>query len=197
MFPEPHVRDWSAVLLRATAIVGLVTVLIAGQIAVLSAYLYLLTTPPAEGSHPLAYPPLWFVGIMTGATAVVLWRARQGVWDDHAAALAGSGFVLLGLATLTMTGVCETGGAISAEPSLPTLEFGWMWYSQGYSTPNIGSPAIQAVKTTGRECSASLGVLPMSVGYPALAAGLWLHRWLDSFLGTAVTVVNARVPSSK
>ncbi len=186
-------QSQSSVLLRATAVMGLLTVLIAAQIAVLYAYLYLLVTSPAEGTHPLAYPPLWFIGLMTGAALVVIWRARRGRWGDDAAILTASGFILLGVATLTMRAVCETGGGSIAAPTVPTLEFGWMWYSQGYSSPNIGSPAIQAVKTTGRNCTASLGVLPMVIGYPALATGLWLHRWLDGFLARVVSGVNARV----
>ncbi|MFD1589310.1 hypothetical protein ACFR9U_20220 [Halorientalis brevis] len=175
-----------------TAITGLVTVLVAGQFAVLYASLYLLVTQPAEETHPLAYPPLWFVGLMMGAAAVVLWRAHQGVWGDYVAGFTVGGFVLLVFATVSMTGVCETGDASMAEPTVPTLEFGWMWYSQGYSSPNIGSPAIHAVKTTGWNCTGSLGILPMVIGYPALATGLWLHRWLDDALEWAVTVINAR-----
>ncbi len=191
MWPTTPDRNWPAVLLRGTAITGLLTVLVTAQIAVL--YLFL----GSGGTHPLMYPQLWFIGVMVGATAVVLWRAHRNHWGDRAATLTAGGLVLLVLGQLTLTGWCETGSGVVAGQPTASLKFEWLWYHFGSASGvRIAYPAISAVETAGRTCESSVNALPIVIGYLALAGGLWLHRWLDDFLDNAVTAVNTRLSTN-
>lgn len=182
--------DQSSALLRVAAVYALLVILIAAQIAVLYATLYHFTVA-APGFFPslVWYPPIWFNAIMVAAAIVVLRRAKRDLWADTPATLTASGLVLLGFATLTTTGLCETGTVVAVSQPLASLSIEW------YFTWTVGpaTPAIE-VSSPGGSCQAFTRAIPSIIAYPLIGGGLWLESWTDEKLVPLVALVESRLP---
>lgn len=179
----------SSILLRVTAVCSLLIVLFAGQIAVLYATLHHFTRDPGGvSSSPVSFPPLWFIVVVGAGAVVVLRRAHQDQWADIPATLTASGLALLGVATLSTTGLCETSSIVAVGQPLARLSIEWRFtWLLGPATP-----AIEASSSSG-SCQAYLRAIPLLIGYPLIGAGLFLHDWLDTKLAKVANIADTRL----
>lgn len=179
----------SSVLLRVAAVWSLLIVLFAGQIAVLYATLYHFTIDTAGAfSSPVWYPPLWFIVVVGAGAVIVLRRASRDDWADIPATLTASGLVLLGFATLSTMGLCETSSIAAVGRPLASLSIEW----RARWLVGPATPAIEA-SSPGGSCQAYLRAIPLLFGYLFIGAGLFLHGWLDARLAVVASTVETRI----
>ncbi|MFD1586589.1 hypothetical protein ACFR9U_06315 [Halorientalis brevis] len=192
---RPHV------LLRVTGVGAVLAVLLAVQYAGITTLWVLAEQRRVTGTSPIPTALLGVLLIVVPALVAVwcYWRANRYAqaarnwWSAPTLGLAlvGAGLIILAVGQTTIAVGC----ALTTRGPLVDPQFS-VSLGYAYSATYLPEPIPVLSFHPGGACSVDVDALPLLVGFPLVAVGLWFEPWIDARLATLAAAVESTLSNA-